>query len=1274
MPDMQNHHLESADHSAVLVSLDPDGTVFDANETFYWLAGLSPAAFQNKCDNNVLRFIHPDEVENVISLFFKQFAAGSEVTLKFHLSPGLNDGRELTVTILVYRNEGTGRFYIWMPVSRTGGTFLAQYGGLLSLASAAVVEMNRDLVAVFADDSFYSLTGYTRSEYEERFGCSAIPPHVLNRMLLLHRDLTDASEKSGWREETFPITHKNGTEMWISVHACLSDSIPGILTFRWIIEDITPFHSIEDENRKLRLLNDLSEDVSFEYSIADDILTLSQNYETLTGFPCVYKNLQSAVRDGSFIVSDSVPVFLELLHKAVKGKPCSSAQLCLQKANGSSNWVNIFCTTVNDAYNKPSLILGKLTNIDSIKKERDILVNLAETDPLTKFYNKNKIKRLTEDFLMQEPEGLHAFYVVDIDNFKAVNDTMGHLYGDLVLTEICAKLSARFEQCCLLGRIGGDEFVLFAGDIPSEKEAAEKAAGICDIFCSLESHGSGLSITCSVGVALCPKHGRTYNELFAKADVALYKAKHGGKNRYELYKKSSSQPYLPARDDGGPPEEHPSCPLEPEPFRTFILSSLKILLMRGSKDENINRVLNMIGIEFDLSRIYIIALRENSETFFAPFEWHSNITASRVHYLNALSAEEHRHFLSGFNEDGVFFYTQSGTYEPALSKRLREMQAKSALLCAYYGPDDQTAGYVGFDSCETDCLWHTETVENLTIVARLLGLYAIRGGSRSFRGNQGSAKASGRTKNTLFYIIQADSYELQYLSERMQREYPGARLGQKCYQALFGLSEPCLSCPYAQSAHFDKEYSVSFYNEQQQSWVCATSSLINWRSASPSVLVTYDNITRVFEKINYTDNLTGLSSLTKFKIDAQHLLNGIMKDYAVVCVDFVNFKDVNASLGYEQGDKILRSFARFLTASLNEGDLVCRAHDDNFILLIEYTDREEFKQALGVMLAKIVSSLKSLYHLAQIRCVAGVCFIAPDDTQIIAAIDKANVARKNYAGQQRNGIAFFNEEMGRTYSLHKELESRMFSALTNHEFIVYLQPKIDLKDGQIIGAEALVRWDHPVRGILPPADFIPLFEENGFIVPLDYEVYELVCQDLRRRLDAGKKVVPVSVNISRLHIQDPDFTSKLIFITQKYQIPVDLVEFELTESAGLIDAFEELNKLIRVMRSLHSHGFSLSMDDFGSGYSSLSMLKDIPVDIIKLDRSFLNDAGISGRVKIVLESIIEMCKKLNIKTLSEGVVKPEQLQMLDNMGCDMAQGFLFARPMPVGDFYSLLDG
>lgn len=277
-------------------------------------------------------------------------------------------------------------------------------------------------------------------------------------------------------------------------------------------------------------------------------------------------------------------------------------------------------------------------------------------------------------------------------------------------------------------------------------------------------------------------------------------------------------------------------------------------------------------------------------------------------------------------------------------------------------------------------------------------------------------------------------------------------------------------------------------------------------------------------------------------------------------------------------------------------------------------------------------------------------------------IDRARIAQKA-SNRKISECTLFRESFRKTMLKEQRMENNMRSALKNGEFVVFLQPKFDIQTNQAVAAEALVRWQDPQYGLISPGEFIPLFEKNGFIRYLDTEMFRQVCILLRKWLDAGKQPLPISVNVSKIQLTDSDFVLKYLAIRDQYQIPDGLLEIEFTESVLV-----EGSNVGEIIEAFRKKGISLSIDDFGTGTSSLNLLENFCTDVLKLDQQFFKGKKNPNRQYIIIENMVTLAKSLSMKTVAEGVERWTQVEFLKSIHCEMIQGFLFEKPLPVSEF------
>ena len=414
-----------------------------------------------------------------------------------------------------------------------------------------------------------------------------------------------------------------------------------------------------------------------------------------------------------------------------------------------------------------------------------------------------------------------------------------------------------------------------------------------------------------------------------------------------------------------------------------------------------------------------------------------------------------------------------------------------------------------------------------------------------------------------------------------------------------------------------------------------------------------------------------LYNYQKFKTEGEKLfLERNHTLLAVLYLDINDFKIINELYGYKYGDKILTQLANILKKLVIAPGLTCRVNADNFLIMQSYHDRTELENLCQEINQKFCNLLESLDNKNNTIVKIGICCYEDDQTisGIDGLIDCSHLALNAYIPGQTNNYYFYNSKMHDQMIRKVEIENNMESALLNNEFTFYLQPKYAPNGQVMLGAEALVRWLEPSGNLIMPGEFIPIFEQNGFILKMDEYIFESVCKFLYQRIIENLPNVPISINISRLHLYQDDFIERYSKIKNKYSLPDKLVELEITENI-LLDNIEKIRNIII---ELQNNGFTCSIDDFGSGYSSLNSLKDLPFEVIKLDRLFLINSYDIQRSQEIIKAIVEMAKTINIKTVAEGVETPSQLEFLKMIDCDMIQGYIFSKPRPIKEFEQLL--
>lgn len=429
------------------------------------------------------------------------------------------------------------------------------------------------------------------------------------------------------------------------------------------------------------------------------------------------------------------------------------------------------------------------------------------------------------------------------------------------------------------------------------------------------------------------------------------------------------------------------------------------------------------------------------------------------------------------------------------------------------------------------------------------------------------------------------------------------------------------------------------------------------------------------ERLAFYDEVTDSINYNRFRQDAAALISKAPDNhFAIVQLGIDKFDYIKEFFGLEEGNRILLYITKVLNEIIKTDELFCRASTDHFILLLHYHNKDELTNRISFLDSKLcnfeVNEVKNNKYEFLLHY--GIHLMEDDkknmDIDLMAG--KAEQALLLVKDDRKQLFSFYSDSIQKTIVDAKEIEDRMFQAIEEKEFLVYLQPKFELSTGRQAGAEALVRWMHPEKGLIYPGRFIKVFEKNGFIARLDMYMLETLCSRLKVWISKGYRPMPISINMSRLNLYNDNFEANVINTVERYGIPPNLIQLEMAEK----DISDNMERVSSLMLKLREYGFLICMDNFGTGTASMNTLYNVPINELKLDRKFLLRTEKTDRGQRVIQSIIEMAKRLNIKVVSEGVESKDQARTLQELGCDMIQGFVFAEPLPLGEYENYAYG
>lgn len=450
-------------------------------------------------------------------------------------------------------------------------------------------------------------------------------------------------------------------------------------------------------------------------------------------------------------------------------------------------------------------------------------------------------------------------------------------------------------------------------------------------------------------------------------------------------------------------------------------------------------------------------------------------------------------------------------------------------------------------------------------------------------------------------------------------------------------------CPVITGIHIDRDY------RHENTYRSVNQGKLN--GVVVDYLATYDELTGIYNK-------QAFYAKTK-----EMLLDNPDKNFDLLRINIERFKVLNDLFGESTGDKLLRYIGKFLKEINLPLCVSGRLYADNFVVCYEAGkgDSRRMINTLQMVADSFAINNRTILSFGLYRI---------DDKTLPVSVmcDRANMALWKAKGNFKNPYCEYDEKMRQQVLKEQKIINAMEMAIQNKEFTLYLQPKYNIEKGTIIGAEALVRWISLENGFISPGDFMPVFENNGFVYEVDKFIWEESCRYLRKWLDEGREVHPISVNVSRIDLYDPKLVQHLVDLREKYQLPSQYLELEITESAYT----EDPEQIITITRQLREAGFVILMDDFGTGYSSLNMLKDIQIDVLKLDMGFLKSSDYSAKGGNILTAILKMAESLKMQTIAEGVETKEQVEFLKSIGCKYVQGFYYSKPLPVDEFEKLI--
>ena len=821
----------------------------------------------------------------------------------------------------------------------------------------------------------------------------------------------------------------------------------------------------------------------------------------------------------------------------------------------------------------PETVIGTIKNIDENKRLELRQMDDSKRDPLTKLYRRFYSRELIEEFLKNQAGADYAgLVIIDIDNFKDLCDSMGHAFADEILHNVAADLEDIFYPTDILGRSGGDEFIILMKYVEHISNIEKKVQKIlAALRRNYSDNDMNFSSTVSIGVSVYPTVGQDYETLYKNALKSLAYAQEHGRDQYCFYDAAKEEEYNQYQIDEKLSKiniEDENDQLEEAEYESLFELATRLLEESKDTDSAINLLLRHVARELDVDGILI--RRRVGKAYEIEYPYHCillDIPYDQNAVNSKLSKEEWENEIAYIREhNGLACCNDVEKLDNVLIRETAMQNGLQSYACSTFFEKNEYLGSIDIVNFTRKREWSKEDKRTIQILTNVVSSYLFK-------------------------------------------------------------------------------------------------------------MKAFEDARETVEHMTGYDAVTDMYKYEKFLVEAgEYLKTAPHGQYAIVYLDFANFKYINEIYGYEVGDKILRAYAD--EARSYEGLFIsgCRVFSDNMIYLMhaEGWSVSEIKFRLERASNVFSEKMKKRYLESNLSCVFGVCLFYVDGNEISLQniISNANLARKEAKKPENPPCIIYDSKMGDKLLQEITFANDMEEAFRNHEFAVYMQPKVDLKKCVINGAEALIRWIKPDGTMIFPNDFVPVFEKNKTITLLDYFVYDEVCKYLAERKKNGERLINISMNVSRVHLNSIDqLITYIKGLIKKYDISPQLLEFELTETVFT----DTVDDTIELMSRLRELGVRVSMDDFGSGYSSLNVLTKLPLDVLKLDKEFLRDFEEDSDEKIIIPGIIDMAKKMNLRVVCEGVETKEQVDFLRDVDCDVAQGYFYSKPMPLDVFTKMLE-
>ncbi len=997
----------------------------------------------------------------------------------------------------------------------------------------------------------------------------------------------------------------------------------------------------------------------WEYDIASDVFyqykKLGGRYEN--NLEPIVRFRESMLGSGS-VCADDQPEFNRFCEAMKRGDKEVSCEIRVINENCDIIWQRYEGRAVCDDNGKPTKIVGRTLDITAEKSNGDGGI-FGRRDSLTGTYS----AELFKSFVKEKRVGVNrytnaALLAVGIDNFRGILPRLGAEYSDYIEKSI-AKILMGISSCehtSAVARVRGGEFLMYVtfGEVSNLNAIARK------ILNTVNSYPyDGEPVTVSVGISIF-RNGRKLEQVYGESSIALAESRKSGGGCYMHYTSGMTMRMYSTPEDL-------TSDVDTSTMSSGAAKVYELLIRAFCNIDNPGAMLKAAfkatGECIGASNIYVYNNVKGS------------LIGTMVYNATDLPPKECPTLKRTCSDEDIAraFGAKNGIRIHSGGDHIDGLSLVNGAVCAecrairYDGEINLYFVIVfnsSFELTDRD-LQIIDSLENA--LTEIYTNYCEEKYGGAMKQLHGTIINDHHIEG--FTIIPGD-FRIEVLGTNVADHYDLCP-GDICYEKMRHRDSPCAGCPALLLDGTDKTFAANaLYYEKDRRWLNITASTEENENGEKRYIISSTDITDCLGQIQMTDSLTGLVTFDAFSAEALRMTSEDSTGYRVFVLNIAEFRKINEIHGFESGNSLLIAVADILQRCAVQGELLCRSDGSRFVGLFKSSSADEFDTRIHHMIGSIQKQLFEKFGV-QLYLLVGVCALDEDNISVMTALDRAITAQQTVRSRtiyNENLIVYYDGVLRDKIKERLFIESNMEQALKNNEFKVYYQPKVSIETGDIVGAEALVRWIRPDGEIISPGKFVPIFEENGFINDMDFAIYRNAVADIAKWLRKGIEVPLISMNVSRYHLGDDNFCTKLNSLVDAIGVPHEYIELEITETL----LTDNIKKLIDTITWFKDHGFRISVDDFGSGYSSLNLITQLPFDTLKIDGGFFLRNDLTDKSKKVISSVVTLAKSLNLETVSEGVETQVQVDFLRELGCDMIQGFFYYRPMPYDEFEDLL--